>query len=199
MRIGHKPPSQTWRAFLMNHAKDIVSVDFFTAPTATFRLLFVFLVLGNERRRILHFTVTDSPTAFWTGQQIIEAFPWDRAPRFMIRNRDRIYGNDFVRRLSPMGIEEVVIAARSPWQTPYVDRMTGSIGRDCLDHVIMLNETHLRQILVSYFRYYHGSRTHLELGEDCRIPRRVEPPDLGSVSEEPIVGVLHHRYFRQAA
>jgi transposase InsO family protein len=197
--LPRKPPSQTWRTFLRNHARDLVSIDFFTVPTATFRVLFVFLVLGNERRRVLHFNVTDSPTAFWTGQQIIEAFPWDTAPRFIIRDRDGIYGNDFVRRVSSMGIEEVVISARSPWQNPYVERVIGSIRRDCLDHVIVLNEMHLRRVVTSYVRYYHEARTHLGLGKDCPVPRPVEPPDLGSVSEEPMVGGLHHRYFREAA
>jgi putative transposase len=199
MGFPRKPPSQTWRTFLSNHARDIVSIDFFTVPTATFRVLFVFLVLSNERRRILHFNVTDSPTAFWTGQQIIEAFPWDTAPRFMIRDRDGIYGEVFVRRVGSMGIEEVLISAQSPWQNPYVERVIGSIRRECLDRVIVLNETHLRRVLTSYFRYYHEARTHLGLGKDCPVPRRVEPPDLGPVCEQPMVGGLHHRYFRKAA
>ena len=199
MGFRRKPPSQTWRTFLANHAKDIVSIDFFTVPTATFRVLFVFLVLSNERRRVLHFNVTYSPTAFWTGQQVIEAFPWDTAPRFMLRDRDGIYGQPFVRRVGSMGIEEIVISAHSPWQNPYVERVIGTIRRDCLDHVIVLNEGHLRRILTSYFRYYHGSRTHLGLGKDCPVPRPVEPPSLGSVSERPMVGGLHHRYFRKAA
>jgi putative transposase len=199
MGSRRKPPSQTWRAFLRNHAKDIVSIDFFTVPTATFRVLFVFLVLSNERRRVVHFNVTDSPTAFWTGQQMIEAFPWDTVPRFVIRDRDGIYGNDFVRRVSSMGIAEVQIAARSPWQNPYVERVIGSVRRECLNHVIVLNERHLQRILASYFRYYHEARTHLGLGKDCPVPRRVEPPEHGSVTEEPMVGGLHHRYYREAA
>jgi hypothetical protein len=199
MGSGRKPPSQTWRSFLSNHAKDIVSIDFFTVPTATFRVLFVFVVLWNERRRVLHFNVTDSPTAFWTGQQIIEAFPWDTAPKYLLRDRDGIYGNDFVRRVSSMGIEEVLISARSPWQSPYVERVIGSIRRDCLDHVIVLNEIHLRRILSSYFRYYHGGRTHLGLDKDCPVHRPVERPEVGAVACEPMVGGLHHRYFRQVA
>jgi transposase InsO family protein len=199
MPCGRKPPSQTWRTFLTNHANDIVSIDFFTVPTATFRVLFVFLILSNERRKILHFNVTDSPTAFWTGQQIVEAFPWDTAPRYLLRDRDGIYGNNFVRRVSSMGIEKVLISVRSPWQTPYVERVIGSIRRDCLDHVIVLNELHLRRILASYIRYYHGARTHLGLGKDCPVPRQVEPPGLGPVSVHPMVGGLHHRYFRKAA
>ena len=199
MGFRRKPPSQTWRTFLSNHSKDIVSIDFFTVPTATFRALFVFLVLSNERRKVIHFNVADSPSARWTGQQIVEAFPWDTAPRFMLRDRDGIYGNDFVRRVSAMGIEEVLISPHSPWQNPYVERVIGSIRRECLDHVIVLNEKHLRRILTSYFRYYHRSRTHMGLGKDCPVPRPVESPSLGSVSERPMVGGLHHRYFRKAA
>jgi len=194
-----KPPSQTWRTFLKNHAQDIVSVDFFTVPTATFRVLFVFLVLSNQRRRIVHFNVTDSPSAVWTGQQIVEAFPWDTAPRYMLRDRDGKYGEDFIRRVESMGIKEVLITARSPWQNPYVERVVGSIRRECLDHAIIFNERHLRRVLREYFKYYHGSRTHLGLEKDCPRPRSIENPDLGSVQSEPMVGGLHHRYFRQAA
>jgi len=154
-----KPPSQSWRAFLKNHAKDIVSVDFFTVPTATFRVLFVFLVLDNERRKMVHFNVTESPTAVWTGQQIVETFPWDTAPRYLIRDRDGIFGGEFIHRVESMGIEEVLTSARSPWQNPYVERLIGSIRRECLDHTIIFNEKHLRRVLKEYFKYYHESRT----------------------------------------
>ena len=194
-----KPPSQSWRAFLKNHAKDIVSVDFFTIPTATFRVLFVFLILSNDRRRIIHFNVTESPTAAWTGQQIVQAFPWDTTPRYLLRDRDGKFGEEFIRRIESMGIEQVMIAARSPWQNPYVERLIGSIRRECLDHVIIFNGKHLRQVLKQYFRYYHESRTHLGLEKDCPKTRPVQPPDAGPISSEPMVGGLHHRYFRQAA
>ena len=194
-----KPPSQTWRTFLRNHAADIVSIDFFTVPTATFRVLFVFVVLSNERRQVIHFNVTDSPTVFWTGQQIVETFPWETALRYLLCDRDGIYGSDFVRRIDALGIEQVLISARCPWQSPYVERVIGFIRRECLDHVIVLNEMHLRRILSSYLRYYHGAGTHLGLDKDCPVHRMVEPPDLGSVSAQPMVGGLHHRYFRQAA
>ena len=140
-----KTPSQTWRTFLKNHAKDIVSVDFFTVPTATFRVLFVFLVMSNDRRRIVHFNVTESPTAAWTGQQIVEAFPWDTAPKYLLRDRDGIFGKEFNRRVESMGIEQVLIEARSPWQNPFVERLIGSIRRECLDHVIVFNDKHLRR------------------------------------------------------
>jgi transposase InsO family protein len=162
-------------------------------------VLFVFLVLGNERRKIIHFNVTDAPSAAWTGQQIVEAFPWDTAPKYVLRDQDGIYGNDFVRRVNAIGVEQILTSARSPWQNPYVERVIGSIRRECLNHVIVLNDRHLQRILASYFRYYHGTRTHLGLGKDCPVARPVEPPDLGSVSEEPMVGGLHHRYFRKAA
>ena len=147
-----KPPSQTWRTFLQNHARDIVSVDFFTVPTATFRVLFVFLVLDNERRKMVHFNVTESPTAVWTGQQIVETFPWDTAPRYLIRDRDGIFGGEFIHRVESMGIEEVLTSARSPWQNPYVERLIGSIRRECVDHTIIFNEEHLRRVLKEYFR-----------------------------------------------
>jgi putative transposase len=194
-----KPPSQSWKTFLTNHARDIVSVDFFTVPTATFRVLFIFLVLSNQRRRIVHFNVTDSPSADWAGQQIVEAFPWDTPPNYMIRDRDGKYGEEFVRRVESLGINQVLISTRSPWQNPYVERVIGSIRRECLDHVIVLSERHLRSVLSDYFAYYHGSRTHLGLGKDCPTPRPVEPPDLGFIHSEPMVGGLHHRYFREAA
>ena len=145
-----RPPLQTWRTFLTNHAKDIASIDFFTVPTATFRVIYVFLVLDNARRRILHFNVTESPTAAWTGQQIIEAFPWDTAPRYLIRDRDGIYGRQFRRRVASMGVEQVVTSRRSPWQNPYVERVIGSIRRECLDHVIVFDERHLRRVLREY-------------------------------------------------
>jgi putative transposase len=194
-----KPPSQSWRAFLKNHAKDIVSVDFFTVPTATFHVLYVFLVLLNDRREIVHFNVTDSPSAFWTGQQIIQAFPWDTAPKYLLRDRDGKYGEEFIRRVESMGMKEVLISAQAPWQSPFVERIIGSIRRECLGHVIIFNEKHLRRMLTLYFRYYHESRTHLGLEKDCPKPQPIEPIDLGPVNSEPMVGGLHQRYYRQAA
>ena len=154
-------PSQTWRAFLDNHVRDLVSIDFFTVPTARLRVLFVLIVLSHEQRRVIHFNITEHPTAAWTAQQIIEAFPEDQAPRYLIRDRDGIYGEYFQHRVQGMGIREVRTAPRSPWQNPYVERMIGSIRRECLNHLIVFNDNHLRRILKSYFRYYHGSRTHL--------------------------------------
>jgi len=194
-----KPPSQSWRAFLANHAKDIVSIDFFTVPTATFHVLCVFLVLDNARRRILHFNVTESPTSVWTGQQIVEAFPWDTAPRYLIRDRDGIYGLECERRIDSLGIEQVRISPRSPWQNSYVERVIGSMRRECLDHMIIFNARHLRRMLKVYLDYYHRSRTHFGLGKDCPETREVEPAEIGPVRWEPVLGGLHHRYFRQVA
>ena len=198
-RIRHRqPPSQTWRTFLDNHLTDIVAIDFFTVPTATFRILFALVVLRHDRRHVIHFNITAHPTAAWTAQQIIEAFPEDATPRYMIRDRDSIYGQQFKTRIKSMGIEEVLTAPRSPWQNPFVERLIGSIRRDCLNHVIVLNERHLRRILSSYFEYYHGSRTHLSLDRNSPVVREVEPPERGSVVAIPQVGGLHHRYRRAA-
>ena len=143
-------PSPTWRAFLATHARDIVAVDFFLVPTLTFRLLFVFVVLRHDRRELLHLNVTDHPTAVWTARQIIEAFPDDSAPRFLLRDRDAIYGEEFARRVKRMGIREVLIAPRAPWQNPFVERVIGSIRRECLDHFLILSEAHLRRLLHGY-------------------------------------------------
>jgi transposase InsO family protein len=194
-----KPPSPSWRAFLDNHLKDLVSIDFFTVPTVTFRILFVFLVLSHDRRRVVHFNVTEHPSAEWTGRQLVQAFPWNTAPRYLIRDRDGIYGRDFVGRANALGIKQILIAPRSPWQNPYVERVIGSIRRECLDHVIVFDEGHLRRILLTYLRYYHASRTHLALGKDAPEPREVQPPELGKIVEFPEVGGLHHRYARRAA
>ena len=194
-----KPPSQTWKAFLENHVKELVSIDFFTVPTARFRVLFVLVVLAHHRRRVVHFNVTENPTAAWTGQQIVEAFPEDTIPPYLIRDRDRIYGDDFRSRVRGLGIQEVMIAPQSPWQNPFAERLVGSIRRECLDHVIMLGQRHLRKILQSYFDYYLQSRTHLSLAKDAPASRRVQPPELGKVVELSQVGGLHHRYERRGA
>ena len=194
-----KPPSQTWRAFLNNHVRDLVSVDFFTVPTVSFRVLFVFVVLAHHRRRIVHFNVTEHATAAWTGQQMMEAFPEDTAPRYLLRDRDKIYGEDFCQRIRGLSLEEVLSAPASPWQRAYVERLIGSIRRDCLDHVIVLGEAHLRKILKSYLKYYHHSRTHLGLDKDAPEPRAVQPPEMGKIIALPEVGGLHHRYERRAA
>ncbi len=193
-----KPPSQTWRTFLRNHATEIAAIDFFTVPTATFRVLYCFVVLRHERRQVVHFAVTENPSAAWTARQITEAFPWDEAPRYVLRDRDGIYGEEFIRRVKAMGIEEVLTAAHSPWQNPYVERLIGSVRRECLDHVIVLGENHLRRILRSYIDYYHEDRSHQSLNRRPPKGRDVEPIESGGVVSLPRVGGLHHRYERAA-
>jgi putative transposase len=194
-----KPPSQHWRTFLKNHIQTLVSADFFVVPTITFRDLFVFVILSHDRRRPIHFAVTAHPTSEWTARQLLEAFPWDSAPRYLLRDRDAVYGEKFPEATEWLGIREVLTAPKSPWQNPYVERLIGSIRRECLDHVIVLNETSLHRVLKSYFEYYERTRTHLSLEKGAPIPRRVQPPEFGTVVELPEVGGLHHRYERRAA
>jgi len=155
--------SQTWRTFLTNHVATLVSMDFFTVPTLTGRVLFVLVLLAHHRRRIVHVNITEHPTAVWTAQQVIEAFPDDTAPRWLLRDRDGIYRDTFRRRVAGMGIGEVLWSPSSPWKNPYAERLIGSIRRECLDHVIVLGERHLRRLLTEYLSYYHGARTHLAL------------------------------------
>ena len=150
-----RPPSQTWRTFLTNHLSALVSVDFFTVPTLTGRVLFVLVLLAHQRRRVVHVTVTEHPTAEWTAQQIVAAFPEDTAPKWLLRDRDAIYGDVCQRRVAGMGITEVVSSPSSPWQNPYVERLIGSIRRECLDHVIVLSERYLRRVLMRYLSYYN--------------------------------------------
>jgi hypothetical protein len=169
-----RPPSQTWRIFLTNHIAAMVSMDFFTVSTLTGRVLFVLVILSHERRRVVHIKLTEHPTSTWTAQQMVDAFPDDRAPRWLLRDRDSIYGDAFRRRVAGMGIAEVVSSPMSPWQSPYVERLIGSIRRECLDHVIVISRTHLRRVLRSYITYYHGARTHLSLEKDAPTPRRVQ-------------------------
>jgi transposase InsO family protein len=193
-----KPPSQTWRTFLANHEDSLASVDFFTVPTATFRVLYCFVVLCHKRRRIVHVNVTTNPTERWTAQQVAEAFPYETAPRYLIRDRGATYGEWFRHRVRNMGINEVVIAPRSPWQNPFVERVIGSIRRECLDHMIVFNEAHLLRIVAAYLDYYHDSRTHLSLERNAPNPREVEPRSGAKVVAIPQVGGLHHRYTRAA-
>jgi len=194
-----KPPSQSWRTFLDNHLKTMVSVDFFTVPTIRFQILYVFLVLAHDRRRIVHFAVTAHPTAEWTAQQMREAFPWDTAPRYLLRDRDRIFGPDFVKQVKAMGIKQVLSAPRSPWQRAYVERVIGTIRRECLDHLIVFNERSLYRHLQRFVDYYHRSRTHLALDKDAPEPRPIQPPESGRIVSIPVLGGLHYRYERRAA
>ena len=194
-----KVPSPTWRSFLRNHMGNTAAVDMFVVATATFRLLYALIVLGHDRRRIIHFEVTQNPTQVWLARQMTEAFPWDTAPRYLLRDRDASYGQTFRDRVEAMAIKEVVTAARSPWQNPYVERVIDSIRRECLNHVIIFDECHLRGVLSSYFHYYHKARTHLSLDKDCPETRPVHRPAAGKIIAFPEVGGLHHRYERHAA
>jgi putative transposase len=199
--IGRRrqPPSQTWRTFLQNHVGQIVAADFFVVPTATCRLLFVLVLLAHDRRRIRHVAVTAHPTAAWTAQQLREAFPWEEAPRYLLHDRDHAFGR-LGTTAKAMGIEEVLTAPRSPWQNAFVERFIGSVRRECLDHVIVLNEVGLLRLMTLYRAYYERSRTHLSLDKDAPIPRPVTPSrDGAAVVAIPEVGGLHHRYERRAA
>jgi putative transposase len=167
---SRKPPSQSWRTFLNNHVKRMVSVDFFVVPTVRFQILYVFLVLAHDRRRIIHFAVPAHPTAEWTAQQLREAFPWYRVPRYLLRDRDRIFGHEFTAQVKAMGIKQVLSAPRAPWPRAYVERLIGSIRRECLDHVIVFNEGSLHRTLTSFSSYFHNWRTHLSLGKDAARP-----------------------------
>src|SRR5882724_1651114 len=185
------PPSQGWKTFLRNHADGIASVDFLIAPTLTFERLFVFVILGLGRRRLIWIGVTTNPTAEWLARQITEAFPWDTVPGFLIRDNDGAFGEAFTRRLRAMGIRDRPIALRSPWQNGYSERLIGSIRRDCLDHVVVFGERHLRHLLNSYQKYYNEARTHLSLHKDAPIPRAVHA--VGRILPTPFLGGLHHR------
>jgi transposase InsO family protein len=191
-----KPPSQTWRTFLNNHVSQLGSIDFFTVHTISFQILFVFVVLAHNRRRVVHFNVTPHPTAEWTAQQMLEAFPFEQAPKYLLRDRDRIYGHEFRKQVEIMNINEVLGAPRSPWQRAYVERLIGSIRRECLDHMIVFGEESLRRTLRSYFAYYHRSRLHLSLNKDSPDSRSVH--SMGRIVRSSEVGGLHHRYDRVA-
>jgi transposase InsO family protein len=193
--IRHRgPPSQTWRTFLRNHADAIVAIDLCLVPTLTFERLFAFLVVGHGRRQLLWFAVTRHPTAEWLAQQIVEAFPWDTAPTYLVRDNDGAYGQAFIQRVRAMGIRDRPISPRSPWQNPYVERLIGTLRRDCLDHVLIVGERHLRRVLTSYSLYYNETRTHLGLDKDTPLGRAVQRS--GAVVAIPVLSGLHHRYAR---
>src|SRR5262249_47948113 len=170
-----RPPSPAWRAFLKNHAKDLIALDFFTVPTATFRVLFVLVMLTHSRRRLVHFNVTEHPTAEWTARQLLEACAPEEAPRYVIRDRDQVYGKRFSRQARMLDIREAVVAPRSPWQNAYAERVIGSIRSECLHHVVGFSERQLRAILTKYVDYYNGCRTHLSLAKDAPKPQSVQP------------------------
>ena len=190
---------QRWKTFLANHVP--ISMDMFTIPTATFRVLYGFVIIDHARRVVRHVATTEHPTSAWIAQQLRNAFPGDEPiPARILRDRDSAYGALVPRVLRSMDIEEVLSAARSPWQNAYVERWIGSARRDLLDHVIVLDENHLLRLLREYVTYYHDDRTHLGLAKDTPLQREIEPPDKGAtILALPRVGGLHHRYTRKAA
>ena len=194
MAKRRRPPSQGWKTFLRNHADAITSMDLFVVPTLSFRLLYGFLILRHSRRELLWLSVTAHPNAEWIALQLTEACGWGEAPRYIVRDRDRAYGEIFIRRIAAMGIRDRPTSARSPWQNGYAERVIGSIRRDCLDHVLVFGEQHLRHLLNSYQKYYNEVRTHLSLRKDAPVPRDVSRT--GRVLSMPILGGLHHQYVR---
>lgn len=194
MEKGRHPPSQSWKTFLQNHADGIASVDFFVVPTIGFKLLFGFAVLRHGRRQIAHVAVTAHPTAKWIARQISEAFPWDTTPRYLVRDRDGVYGEAFRKRLGSMGIRDSPTAPRSPWQNAYVERLIGSIRRECLDHIVVFNEKHLRRLLRTYTDYCNAFRTHLSLGHDA--PHSRPARRTGMITRVPQIGGLHQSFVR---
>jgi len=188
------PPSQGWKTFLNNHADGIAAMDLFVVPTISFRLLYGLLIMGHGRRQILWFGVTSHPTAEWMANQLTEACGWEQAPRYLIRDRDRVFGELFVRRLRSMGIRDRPTSPRSPWQNGFAERLIGSIRRECLDHVVVFGERHLRHILLSYMKYYNEVRTYLSLEKDTPVSRAVERT--GHILCRPVLGGLHHQYIR---
>ena len=190
------PPSTGWRAFLRIHTAHIAAIDLFVVPTIGFKLLYGLVILRLERRRLVWTNVTTNPTAEWIARQITEAFPWDEAPRYLLRDRDTSYGAAVTRRLRTMGIRDRPITPRSPWQNGHVERLIGSIRRECLDHVVVFGESHLRHLLARYCAYYNGARTHLALEKDSPLHRPVQA--VGRIASVPWLGGLHHQYVRIA-
>ena len=191
---GPGPPSQGWRTFLRNHAPNIAAMDLFVVPTIGFNLLYAFVIVRLDRRELVWINVTANPTAEWIARQLTEAFPWDDAPRYLIRDRDRIYGGIVTRRMRAMGIRDKPTALASPWQNGFAERLIGSIRRECVDHFVALGETHLRRILQTYAGYYNNIRTHRSLNKDAPVSRPVQRT--GFISSRPILGGLHHHYVR---
>ena len=190
----HGPPSQGWRTFLRNHAPNIAAMDLFVVPTISFDLLYAFVIVRLGRRDLVWINVTSHPTAEWIARQLTEAFPWSTPPRYLIRDRDRIYGSIVARRMRAMGIRDKPTAPASPWQNGFAERLIGSIRRECVDHFIVLGEAHLRRILRAYARYYNDVRTHRSLDKDAPVYRPVQR--IGSINSSAILGGLHHHYVR---
>jgi len=194
MLRGRRPPSQSWKTFLQNHAEAIAAIDMCVVPTLTFERLFAFLVLGHARRQLLWFEVTRHPTAEWLARQITEAFPWASAPIYLVRDNDGAYGHVFSRRVTAMGIRDRPISPRSPWQNGRMERLIGTVRRECLDRLLIFGEAHLRRILPVYASYYNESRTHLSLRKNAPLGRSVRRH--GRIVATPVLSGLHHRYAR---
>ena len=194
MSKRHGPPSQGWRTFLRNRAPDIAAMDLFVVPTIGFNLLYGFVIVRLDRRDLVWTNVTTNPTAEWIARQLTEAFPWNDAPRYLIRDRDCIYGAVVTRRLRAMGIRDKPIAPASPWQNGFAERLIGSIRRECLDHLIVLGEPYLRRNLQAYARYYNDIRTHRSLDKDAPVSRPVQR--IGAIKSLALLGGLHHHYVR---
>jgi transposase InsO family protein len=186
--------SQTWKIFLHNHAAGIAAMDFLIVPTVGFKLLFVLVILRHQRRRLISFTVTTNPTAEWIAHQITDAFPWNEAPDYLVRDRDGSYGHAVTKRLAAMGIRDHPTALRSPWQNGHAERLIGSIRRECLDHIVVFGDAHLRRILGAYSGYYNDLRMHLSLSKDSPSHRSIQR--FGEITTRPILGGLHHEYCR---
>ncbi len=194
IRRRRRPPSQGWRTFLRNHADGTAAVDLFVVPTIGFKLLYGLVILHLGRRRLVWTNVTANPTAEWIAHQITEAFPWDQVPRYLVRDRDSSYGTIVTRRLRAMGIRDRPAAPRSPWQNGHAERLIGSIRRECLDHIVVFGESHLRRLLKAYATYYNETRTHLALAKDAPIHRPVQHG--GRIIANSMLGGLHHHYAR---
>ena len=188
------PPSQGWKTFLCNHADGIAAMDLFVVPTIPFRLLYGLLIMGHGRRQILWFGVTAHPTAEWIANQLTEACGWEQIPSYLIRDRDGAYGEIFIRRVRSIGIRDRPTSPRSPWQNAYAERLIGSIRKECIDHIVIFGERHLRHVLLSYMTYYNDARTHLSLNKDAPVPRAADTA--GRIICQPILGGLHHQYTR---
>ena len=188
------PPSQGWKTFLGNHAAGIASLDLFVVRTISFKLLYGLVILRHARRRLVSISVTSNPTAEWIAGQVTDAFPWDEAPRHLIRDRDGAFGSAYTRRIRAMEIRDHPTAPRSPWQNGHVERLIGSIRRESLDHLVVFGEAHLRVVLKAYSSYYNQVRTHLSLEKDAPDFRGIQK--IGPITSIPILGGLHHQYVR---
>ncbi len=194
-----KPPSQSWKMFLANHEAEILATDFFTVPTATFKVLFVMVVLSHSRREILHTNVTEDPTEIWAARQLLEAMNTDNSRRYLLRDRDVKFGEYFSRHVKNYGMKEVLTAPASPWQNAYVEHVIGSMRRECFDHAIVFGANHCRRLAREYSDYYSRARTHLSLGKDAPVSRPVQPDRLGVIVSRQHLAGFHHEYYRRAA